>query len=264
MKEPAPRLNLFHLISCSYDYNLHVEGLLSANLCLVTLLRSEKFSQFERFHLQHVKTVNKTSSFDTKLIGNNADVTKITCNTLWCFIFQRSRQLISCYKLLFDQFWAEELAPSLLSPISQNINPPSLPISPPRTRRPSLDILWDKRLLHGQLLQFLLLLKLLLVQLLQLLQLLLLLGLLHLLHHLVVIRGVKVIQQLVKDTGTKSTNCLQDKTTVAFVIYSQINCKHYKNVLLCKHYSIDASLLTYNSLVFYISNECQFPKHTNL
>ena len=92
-------------------------------------------------------------------------------------------------------------------------------------------------MLHGQLLQLLLLLKLLLMQLLELLQLLLLSGLLHLLHHLVVIGGVKVIQQLVKDTGTKSTNRLQDKTTVVLVIYIQIKGKYHKNVLLCKHYS---------------------------
>jgi hypothetical protein len=27
-----------HLVLCSYDYNLHVAGLLTANSCLVTLL----------------------------------------------------------------------------------------------------------------------------------------------------------------------------------------------------------------------------------
>ena len=53
---------IFHLISPSYDYNTHVEGLLSANLCLVTLYSAEQRSQFERFRLQHVQTVNKTSS----------------------------------------------------------------------------------------------------------------------------------------------------------------------------------------------------------
>ena len=36
-----------------YDYNMHVEGLLPANLCLVTFLSSEQGSQFERFYLQH-------------------------------------------------------------------------------------------------------------------------------------------------------------------------------------------------------------------
>ena len=40
-----------------------VEGLRPAILCLETLLSSEVCSQFERFHLQHVQMVNKTSSF---------------------------------------------------------------------------------------------------------------------------------------------------------------------------------------------------------
>ena len=43
-----------------YDYNMHVEGLLSANLCLVTVLIPEQCSQFEIFRLQPVKMANKT------------------------------------------------------------------------------------------------------------------------------------------------------------------------------------------------------------
>ena len=35
---PAPRFYLCHLVLRSYDYNLHVAGLLPANSCLVTLL----------------------------------------------------------------------------------------------------------------------------------------------------------------------------------------------------------------------------------
>ena len=39
---PAPRFYFFSFnILCSYDYNMHVEGLLPARLCLVTLLNSE-------------------------------------------------------------------------------------------------------------------------------------------------------------------------------------------------------------------------------
>ena len=34
-------LGCFHLLFYSYDYNMHVEGLLSDSLCLVTLLSSE-------------------------------------------------------------------------------------------------------------------------------------------------------------------------------------------------------------------------------
>jgi len=59
----ARSLALFlYLILCSYDYNVHVEGLPSANLHIVTLISSEQCSQFERFRLQHVQIVNKTSS----------------------------------------------------------------------------------------------------------------------------------------------------------------------------------------------------------
>ena len=34
----GPKFFRFHLILRSYDYNMHVEGLLSASVCLVTLL----------------------------------------------------------------------------------------------------------------------------------------------------------------------------------------------------------------------------------
>ena len=63
---PDPRV--FHLILRSYDYNMHVEGLLPANLCLVTLLSFEQCSKLENFRLQHVQIVNKTSRLKTKLI----------------------------------------------------------------------------------------------------------------------------------------------------------------------------------------------------
>ena len=55
---------------------MHFEGLVSANLCLVTLLSSEQCIQFERFRLQHIQMVNKTSSFKTKLVGGNAKASK--------------------------------------------------------------------------------------------------------------------------------------------------------------------------------------------
>ena len=48
------RFIFIYLILRSYDLNMHVEGLLPANLCLVTLWTSGQCSQFERFHLQHV------------------------------------------------------------------------------------------------------------------------------------------------------------------------------------------------------------------
>ena len=57
-------------------HNTPVEWLLPASLYLITLLRSEQTPQFERYRLQHVQMVNKTSSFKTKLIGNNAAVSR--------------------------------------------------------------------------------------------------------------------------------------------------------------------------------------------
>ena len=76
----APRFNFVYLILYSYD--LHSYGLLPPNLCLVTLLSLEQCLQFERFRLQHIQVVNKTSSFKTKLIGNNAEASRIDCNIL--------------------------------------------------------------------------------------------------------------------------------------------------------------------------------------
>ena len=66
------------------------EGLLHADLCLATLLSSEQCLKFERFRLQHVQIVNKTSGVKTKLTGNNAKVTRVNQNTLRCWTFPRS------------------------------------------------------------------------------------------------------------------------------------------------------------------------------
>ena len=48
-------------------FTFNVDDLLTANLCVVTLLNSKQCSQFERFRVQHGKMVNKTSSFNIKL-----------------------------------------------------------------------------------------------------------------------------------------------------------------------------------------------------
>ena len=112
LKEGCQLLDfIVKLILCLYDYNMHVECLLPASSALVTLLILEQCSQFERFHLQNVQIANKTSSFKTQLIGNNAKASRVNHNTLWCLTFWRSRQQTSCYKLLVSQFWAEELVP---------------------------------------------------------------------------------------------------------------------------------------------------------
>jgi len=60
---------------------MHVEGLLPANLCLVTLLSLEQCPQFERFCMQHIQMVNNTSNFNTKLFGNNAEMSRVNHNT---------------------------------------------------------------------------------------------------------------------------------------------------------------------------------------
>ena len=60
---------------------MHVEGLLGVNLCLVTLFSWEQCSQLERFRLQNIQMVNKTSSVKTKLVGSNAATCKINTNT---------------------------------------------------------------------------------------------------------------------------------------------------------------------------------------
>ena len=46
--------------------------------------------------------------------ANNAKVSRVNRNTLCCLTFPRSRQQTSHYKLLFSQFWAEELGSSFL------------------------------------------------------------------------------------------------------------------------------------------------------
>ena len=56
---------------------MHVEGLLPDNVGLFYFLRSVQCSQYERFRLQHVQMVNNTSSFKPKLIGNNADASRV-------------------------------------------------------------------------------------------------------------------------------------------------------------------------------------------
>ena len=52
---PTPK-SIFHLVllMISYDYNMHVEGLMSANLYLVSLLSSDQCSQFGKYRVQMV------------------------------------------------------------------------------------------------------------------------------------------------------------------------------------------------------------------
>ena len=80
--EPDPRFYFLNLILRFYDYITHVGGLLSPSFWLITLLSSAQCSQFERFHVLPIQMVNKTSSFKTKLIGNNVKPNKVNCNTL--------------------------------------------------------------------------------------------------------------------------------------------------------------------------------------
>ena len=79
---------IFHFILRSCDCN--VLSSLSPKLCLVTLLSQEQCSQSQRFRLQHVQMVNKTSTFKTKLIGNNAETSRVNHYALWFLTFPRS------------------------------------------------------------------------------------------------------------------------------------------------------------------------------
>ena len=99
---------LFYLILRSYDYNMLAEGLLLANLCLATLLSLEQCLQFERFRLQYVQMVNKTSSFKTKKYYT--ETRRVNRSALWCLTFPLSRQQTSRYKLLIGKFLGEKLA----------------------------------------------------------------------------------------------------------------------------------------------------------
>ena len=45
------------------DRDVHVKGLLPANLCSVTLLSSEQCSQFNRFHSQYIQKVKQNTQF---------------------------------------------------------------------------------------------------------------------------------------------------------------------------------------------------------
>ena len=53
------------------------------NVCQFVFSYFIKFRtvQFERFHLQHVQMVNKTSSFKAKSIANKAEVSGVNCNS---------------------------------------------------------------------------------------------------------------------------------------------------------------------------------------
>ena len=86
---------------------MHVEGLLSANLCLVTLLSSEQCSQFERFRLQHVWNDKQNIQFQK---NRSAIIPRrVNLVTFWCLTFPLSGQQTSRYKLLLGQFWADDL-----------------------------------------------------------------------------------------------------------------------------------------------------------
>ena len=65
----------FNLRSC--DYNMSIDGLLPAHLCLVTSSSSEQCSQLERFFRQRVQMVNKISSFIPELTGNIAETSRV-------------------------------------------------------------------------------------------------------------------------------------------------------------------------------------------
>ena len=71
---------IFHLTLHFYEHNM----LAACQLMISYLLSSEQYPQFEKFHQQHAQMVNKTSSFETKLIIGNNEARRVNCNTLWC------------------------------------------------------------------------------------------------------------------------------------------------------------------------------------
>ena len=79
---PVPRFYFVAFNGTFLDYNVHVEGLLPASLCLATLLSLEQCFQIKRYRLQHVQMVNKTSSIKTELIGSNAEVSRVNHSSL--------------------------------------------------------------------------------------------------------------------------------------------------------------------------------------
>ena len=82
---------IYHLLLRSYDYNMHVEGLLPQRLPAIYV------SLFEIFRLQHIQMVNKTSRFKTQMFGNNASPAELAAI---CVTFPRSRQQTSHYKII--------------------------------------------------------------------------------------------------------------------------------------------------------------------
>jgi len=76
---------------------------LPVSVCLITLVSSEEWSQFERFRLQPVQMVKKTSRYKAKL-SNNAEASRVN---------NSSRQHNSGYRLLLGHIRTESLAPSL-------------------------------------------------------------------------------------------------------------------------------------------------------
>ena len=81
-KVPAPGFYFVSFNGTFLDYNMHVEGLLPVNLYLVTLVSLEHCSKIERFRLQRIQMVKKTSSFKTELIGSSAKVSRVNSNDL--------------------------------------------------------------------------------------------------------------------------------------------------------------------------------------
>ena len=91
-------------------YIMQAEGLLPAHLCLVVFLSSEQCLQFESSRLQHVQTKTKhpvSRQNRVAIMSRRAELAAIP------FDVSRSRQQTCRYKLLLNQFWAEEQAPSL-------------------------------------------------------------------------------------------------------------------------------------------------------
>ena len=100
-------LDLMFYLKLRSDYNMHVERLLPANLCL----KLGRMFAIWKIPPATRSNCKQNTQFQNK-IGNDTKVSRVNRITLWCLTFPRSRQPTCRYKLLLGEFWAQEVAPS--------------------------------------------------------------------------------------------------------------------------------------------------------
>ena len=99
VKLAAPRSDLFHLIIHSYEYNMLVEGT-ACHLMFKHFIKLGTMFTTGKILPATSSNSKQKIEFPKKLIGNNAEASRVNRNTLWCLTFPCSRQQTSCYKLV--------------------------------------------------------------------------------------------------------------------------------------------------------------------